>query len=251
MKIVLVGGGSGISPILAEFSKKKNVETVAIVTVFDGGGSSGRLRRKFNIPAVGDFRKNISATAGEIGKFFEKRVGGHAFGNLILADLIRENGFKKATKIFSNFGAAMVLPVSFSNSILVGELENGSKIIGEEKFDHLPKKFSNKKIQKISLIPRARLNSAIPKIFAAADKIIVGPGSLFGSLLANFAVDGFKKSFAQSRAQKILVRNSTSELGCRRENFAEIQKRFGVEFDEIFVPQKWDAKKLLKRVLNI
>jgi uncharacterized cofD-like protein len=250
MKIVLVGGGSGISPILTELSKKKNLEVVAIVTVFDDGGSTGILRRKFDIPAVGDFRKNVSATAGKIRKFFEKRIREHALGNLILADLIREHGFKKATEIFADFGAARVFPVSFSNSVLVGEFENGSKIIGESKFDHLPTKFCDQKITKISLVPRAKLNPEIPKILAAADKIVVGPGSVFGSLLANFAVDGFRAAFAKSRAEKILVRNSTSEFGCLGESSAEIQKRFGVEFDRILIPQKWDAQEFIEDIVG-
>ena len=244
MKIVLVGGGSGISPLLTELTQH-GISATAIVTVFDDGGSSGILRKRFDIPAVGDLRKNVSATAGKIGKFFEKRVRGHALGNLILAELISENGFEQATKKFSDFGAARVVPVSFSNSTLVGELENGSKISGESKFDHPPTKFKNKKIAKISLVPRAKLNPAIPKILATADKIVVGPGSVFGSLLANFAVDGFHAAFEKSRAQKILVRNSADEFGCRGESSAEIQKRFGVEFDRILIPRKWEMRKIL------
>ncbi|MFH0834449.1 MAG: 2-phospho-L-lactate transferase CofD family protein [Patescibacteria group bacterium] len=249
-KIVLIGGGSGISPLLSELAKKKNIEVTAIVTVFDNGGSTGILREKFNIPAVGDFRKCVSATAGVIGKFFEKRVDGHALGNLALADLTREFGFQKATEIFSDFGAARVVPVSFSNSQLAAELENGAKIIGEKNFDHPPKKLSNKKVTKIRLVPKAKLNPEVAKVLAAADKIVVGPGSLFGSLLANFAVPGLQKVFAKARAQKILVRNSTNEFGCHGESSAEIQKRFGVEFDKILPPQKWDAKKLAQKFLQ-
>ena len=250
MKIVLVGGGSGISPILTELARRK-ISAVAVVTVFDDGGSTGILRRKFDIPAVGDFRKNVSAVAGPIGEFFEKRVRGHALGNLILADLIRENGFKKSTEIFADFGVARVLPVSFSNSALVGEFENGQKISGESKFDHPPKKLSAKKIQKIALVPRAKLNPEVAKILAAADKIVVGPGSVFGSLLANFAVDGFRAAFEKARAEKILVRNLADEFGCRGESSAEIQKRFGVRFDRILPSRKWDAKKLVRKALNI
>lgn len=248
MKIVLVGGGSGISPLLAEFSRR-GISAAAVVTVFDDGASSGRLRCKFGIPAVGDFRKCVSATAGEIGRFFEKRVDGHALGNLALADLIREFGFQRATEIFADFGAALVIPVSFSNSQLVGIFEDGSKIVGEEKFDHPSQKFKTKKIKKIQLIPRAKLNPTVAKVLAKADKIIVGPGSLFGSLLVNFEAAGFRKAFEKSRAKKILVRNSTSEFGCRDESSAEIQKRFAVKFDKILSPQKWDSKKLALKIL--
>ncbi|MFH0776733.1 MAG: 2-phospho-L-lactate transferase CofD family protein [Patescibacteria group bacterium] len=249
-KIVLVGGGSGISPLLSELAKKKNVEVIAIVTVFDNGGSTGILREKFHISAVGDFRKNVSAVAGPIGKFFEKRIRGHALGNLALADLTREFGFQRATEIFSDFGAARVVPVSFSNSQLVGELENGAKITGEKNFDHPPKKFINKKIIKVRLAPKAQLNPEVAEILVMADKIVVGPGSLFGSLLANFAVDGFRTAFAKSRAEKILVCNSTNEFGCRGESSAEIQKRFRVRFDKILPPRKWNSQKLAQKILQ-
>ncbi|MFA6457853.1 MAG: 2-phospho-L-lactate transferase CofD family protein [Patescibacteria group bacterium] len=247
-KIVLVGGGSGISPLLAEFARHE-ISVTAVVTVFDNGGSTGILRREFDIPAVGDLRKNVSATAGALGQFFEKRDGQHALGNLVLADLIRENGFKKATKIFSAFGAIEVVPVSFSNSQIVGTFENGNKIIGEEKFDHASKELANHKIKKIALEPRAKLNPAVPKLFAAADKIVVGPGSLFGSLLVNFAVTGFKQAFAKSRAQKIFVMHASEQFGCRGESVEAIVKRFGVDFDEVLPTRKWHPRGLAKRIL--
>ena len=251
-KIVLIGGGSGISPLLAELNKKRGVEVSAVVTVFDNGGSSGILRKKFGIPAVGDFRKCVSATAGEISKFFEQRKGVHALGNLALADLIREKGFWEATEIFSKFGAAEVLPVSFSASEIIGILKSGEGIHGEEKFDYPPRSLARKKVKKISLRPRAILNPRVRKILAAADKIVVGPGSLFGSLLVNFAVAGFREAFQKSHAQKILVMNCTREFGCQGESVEEIVKRFGVEFDEVFVPprnlKRWNERVLTEKV---
>lgn len=254
-KIVLIGGGSGTSSLLAGLSSTCGVEVCAVVTVFDDGASSGILRQKFGIPAVGDFRKCISATAGKIGKFFEQRDGVHALGNLILVDLIHEKGFEEATKIFSKFGVAEVLPISFSNSQLIGELEGGEEIVGEESFDYPLKKLLHKKVLKISLRPRAILNPRVKKILATADKIVVGPGSLFGSLLVNFEVFGFRKAFQKSRAKKILVMNPTREFGCRSESEEEIVKRFGVEFDEVLLPPKnskrWSGKLLAERVQDI
>jgi len=251
-KIVLIGGGSGVAPLLAELNKKRGVEVSAVVSVFDDGGSSGMLRKKFGIPAVGDFRKCVSATAGEIGKFFERREGVHALGNLALADLIREKGFKEATEIFSKFGAAEVLPVSFSVSEIIGILESGEKICGEEKFDYPPQSFARKKVAKISLRPRAVLNPRVKKILAAADKIVIGPGSLFGSLLVNFAVAGFREAFQKSRAKKILVLNCTREFGCRGESVEKIVKRFGVVFDKVLLPAKnskrWSARLLARKI---
>jgi uncharacterized cofD-like protein len=248
-KIIFIGGGSGISPLLAALSKKKNVEVSAVVTVFDNGGSSGILRKKFGIPAVGDFRKCVSATAGAMAQFFEKRERGHAFGNLILADLICEKGVRKAFEIFANFSEAKVLPVSFSVSQLVGKFEDGGEIRGEEKFDHPLKKFAKKKITKISLQPKALLNPKVRKLLRQADKIVVGPGSLFGSLLVNFEVAGFRTAFEKSSAKKVFVMNATKEFGYRGESEGEIVKRFGVKFDKVLSPQNWDSKSLVKKVL--
>ncbi len=248
-KIVLVGGGSGIAPLLAELAKQRNVEVVAVVTVFDNGGSSGILRKKFGIPAVGDFRKCVSATSSQMADWFEKREGVHALGNLIIADLIREKGLEKASEIFAKFGSAKVVPVSFSDSHLIGVLESGSKIIGEEKFDHPPKKFAKQKIKKISLQPKAALNPEAKKLFMSADKIVVGPGSLFGSLLVNFEVIGFRQAFQKSHAKKVLVMNSAREFGCRGESVEEIVKRFGVDFDQVLEPKKWNAGLLAGEIL--
>ena len=248
-KIVLIGGGSGISQLLAALFKKKNVEVSAVVTVFDNGGSSGILRKKFGIPAVGDFRKCVSATAGAMAQFFEKRERGHAFGNLIFADLICEKGVKKTFEIFADFGEAKILPVSFSASQLVGELEGGEEIRGEEKFDHPLKKFAKKKITKILLQPKASLNPEVRKLLRQADKIVVGPGSLFGSLLVNFEVAGFRAAFEKSSAKKILARNAMKEFGCGGESEEEILKRFGVKFDKVLSPQNWDLRELAKKIL--
>jgi uncharacterized cofD-like protein len=232
-KIVLIGGGSGISPLLAELNKKRDTEVSAIVTVFDNGGSSGILRQQFDILAVGDFRKCVSATAGEMAKFFEQREQGHALGNLILSNLIREQGTEKAFEIFAKFGVAKVMPVSFSNSHIVAELENKEKIVGEEKLDNPPQEFINQKITKISLQPVAQLNTQVEKLFQQADELIVGPGSLFGSLLVHFEVAGFREAFTKSSAKKILIMNVNKEFGCMQDSDKEIVERFGVKFDKI------------------
>jgi len=249
-KIVLVGGGTGVSELISAFQKNPNVEVSAVVSVFDDGGSTGVLRKQFNIPAVGDFRKCVSASSPEMAKFFEKRKGVHAFGNLILKDLIQEYGFKQATEIFSKFGAVNVLPVSFSNSQIIGELEGGGKVVGEEQLDYPPKKFAKRKVKKISLQPKAKLNPEVKKLLVSADGIVVGPGSLFGSLLVNFEVTGFRTAFSKSKAKKILVMNSTDEFGCRGESAEETAARFKVKFTKVLPRKKWNMTVLVKKTLS-
>lgn len=255
LKIVLIGGGTGVSELLAAFQKVRGSEVVAVTTVFDNGGSSGVLRKKFGIPAVGDFRKCVSATAGPIGKFFEKRLpDGHALGNLALLDLIRELGFEKATKAFAKTGVAKVLPVSFSNSQLLGRTENGKIIHGEEQFDYPPKNLAKQKVESIKLQPKAKLNPEVKKVLRQADKIVVGPGSLFGSLLVHFAVNEFTAALRRSQARKIIVLPAVREFGYRGERSAEIAARFPVKFDQILQStkssKKWNPASLVRKIVK-
>jgi len=258
-KIVIIGGGSGVAELLTEFRKIREVHVSAIISVFDSGGSTGRLRAKLKIPAVGDLRNCFSAVAKnrEISENLEARLqNGHAIGNLVFAFFAKKFGFKKATEIYNEFidSNNQILPVSFDNATLVGQITSGDEIYGEEKFDRFSEKSFREKIEKIRLVPRARLNTEVLKIFATADKIIVGPGSLFGSLLVNFVVKDFSSVFQSSRAQKILIINATREFGCEDENSTEIAARFPVKFDKILRPaqnlQRWNMKTLVKKILT-
>jgi uncharacterized cofD-like protein len=253
-KIVLIGGGSGVSELLSALLRKKNVEVAAVISVFDDGKSTGRLRQAFCIPAVGDLRKCFSAASGL--DFLEARLPNqHAVGNLILAILVPKLGFQKAVEAYAQLTnpKATILPVSFSAATLIAEFEGGGKLRGESQLDNPPKNFSGKIIKKLQLSPKAKLNPAVKKVLLAADKIVVGPGSLFGSLLPHFAVAGFSKVFTQAKAQKIFIANPQSELGCLGENPEKRAARFGVAFDSIlttaFKTKRWNPKVLVKKIL--
>lgn len=253
-KIVLIGGGSGVSELLPALLRKKNVEVTAVISVFDDGKSTGRLRKAFRIPAVGDLRKCFSAAAGL--DFLEARLPNqHAVGNLILATLAAQHGFAKAVEIYAQLTnpKAKILPVSFSSSTLIAEFEGGAKLRGESQLDNPPRNFSRQYIKKLSLSPKAKLNPAVKKVLFAADKIIVGPGSLFGSLLPHFTVTGFSKVFTQAKAQKIFIANPQSEFGCKGESAEKRAARCGVVFDTILATsaktKRWNPKVLAKKIL--
>jgi uncharacterized cofD-like protein len=252
-KIVLIGGGSGVSELLTELLRQKNVEVSAVISVFDDGKSTGRLRKEFQIPAVGDLRKCFSAASNL--PFLETRLPNqHAVGNLILAAFAAKFGFSKAVEIYTQMlqPKAQILPVSFSSATLIAELQNEKKLRGESYLDNPPKNFSKQRIKKISLSPKAKLNPAVKKVLLAADKIIVGPGSLFGSLLPHFAVTGFSKVFIQAKAQKIFIANGRSEFGCVGESAQQRAARFGVSFNQILQPttsKRWNPKVLAKKIL--
>jgi len=253
-KIVLIGGGSGVSELLPELLCKKNIEVAAVISVFDDGKSTGRLRKAFQIPAVGDLRKCFSAASNL--PFLEARLPNqHAVGNLILASLAAKHGFAKAVETYTKMlqPKAQILPVSFSASTLIAEFEGGGKLRGESHLDNPPKNFSGKRIKQLQLSPKAKLNPAVKKVLLAADKIVVGPGSLFGSLLPHFVVTGFSKAFTQAQAQKIFIANPQSEFGCLGENPEKRAARFGVVFDSILEAspktKRWNPKVLAKKIL--
>ena len=257
-KIVLVGGGTGVSELLREFQKVRNVKVSAIVTVFDDGGSTGKLRKNLKIPAVGDLRKCFSvATSKEFAEVLESRVEqNHAVGNFALAFLSKKHGFERGLEIYKKMlnSKSDIIPVSFESATLIGKLEGGSEIRGEKNFDYPPKKIANKKVRTIKLVSSVKLNPRVRKVLRNADKIIVGPGSLFGSLLVHFQVKGFKKAFAESKAKKILVINSESEFGYHGETAEDVEAHFPVKFGKIIKPVKakkaWNLKTLVSKILK-
>lgn len=219
-RIVTVGGGSGLSVILSGL-KEYTSNITAIVTVADSGGSSGRLREQFDIIPPGDFRNCLVALADapvlmrDLFQFrFDKNseFSGHNFGNLFITVMTQLTGdFEKALKESSKVLAirGQVIPSTLNNVSLVAQHKNGSTTEGEAL---IPK--SHMPIEKVFLKPSGSL--ATPgaiKAIEEAQIIILGPGSLYTSIIPNLLVKEITEAIAASGAVKIYVCNIMTQYG--------------------------------------
>lgn len=217
--ITVIGGGTGTSVVLSGLKQTRKCKLNAIVVVSDSGGSTGRLRDEFGFLPVGDLRQCLVALAD--GEFqeevrdvllyrFNKGNGltGHNLGNLILTaleDLHQTPGkaIETAGRIFRIDGN--VYPITERNVNLVIEYKNGLVKIGESNLDD--PNLGGQKITAIKLSPRASLYKKAAKAIHEADLIVLGPGDLYGSLLPNTLVRGFKSTLRQSKARFIYIVN--------------------------------------------
>lgn len=225
-KVVVIGGGTGLSTLLRGI-RDYPLEISAIVTMTDNGSSTGRLRKDMNVLPPGDIRKCIAALSQEEGALlplFEYRfkngfgLSGHSFGNLLITALVDITGsFEEAVYLASRILQTQgdIIPSTLENVHLKAKFEDNKEIIGESEITKYGYKH---KINKMGLIGNSKANpKALEKIFEA-DVIVVGPGSLFTSIIPNFLLSGVAKSYSESNAFKIYVSNVSTERG-ETENF--------------------------------
>lgn len=220
-KVVVIGGGTGLSVLLRGL-KKKNIHITAVVTVADDGGSSGVLRNEMQMPPPGDVRNVLVALADAesmlsrvLNYRFQNGTGlaGHSLGNLILAamnDITGSfvDGIKELSQVLAVRG--QVLPASEQAIVLQAEMEDGTIVTGESM---IPK--ANKKIKRVFLEDAeqiAPLDEAIEAL-QQADVIIAGPGSLYTSILPNLLVPKIVDTIKQSRACKVYICNVMTQPG--------------------------------------
>jgi len=218
-KIVVVGGGTGLSTILRGLKNITNNLT-AIVTVGDDGGSSGKLRKEMGVLPPGDIRNCIAALADEedlVTQLFQYRFGeggldGHSFGNLFLTALCSITGdmfraIKESSKVLAIRGK--VLPSTLDDMTLIAEMEDGRIIEGES---DIPK--ANGKIKRLFSKPEnpKALEDAI-KAIEQADLIILGPGSLYTSVIPNLLMREISESICASKASKVYICNIMTQPG--------------------------------------
>ncbi len=219
-KIVAIGGGTGLSMLLRGIKKYTNNVT-AIVTVGDDGGSSGRLREEMGVLPPGDIRNCIAALADDenmITELFQYRfkngegLEGHSFGNLFLTALCAITGdmfraVKESSNVLNIRG--VVLPATLDDMKLAAEFEDGRIIHGES---NIPE--AHGKIKRLFTEPEHC--KALPEAITAikdADLIILGPGSLYTSVIPNLLVDGIVDAITKSTAKKIYVCNIMTQPG--------------------------------------
>lgn len=219
-RIVAIGGGTGLSVLLSGL-KEYTSNITAIVTVADDGGSSGRLREQFDILPPGDIRNCLVALADaptlmqDLFQFrFEDNsdLAGHSFGNLFITVMTRLTGdFEKAIKETSKVLAlkGQVIPSTLTSVVLTAEHEDGTKTIGENK---IPK--ANQPIKRVFLNPaKPQATPDAVKAIEEAQLIVLGPGSLYTSIIPNLLIDEIEQAVVASQATKIYVCNVMTQAG--------------------------------------
>jgi uncharacterized cofD-like protein len=226
LRIVSIGGGNGLATLLRGLKRyarvaQGGIELTAVVTVTDDGGSSGRLRREFDVLPPGDIRNCMVALSQDealLARLFNFRFSagrglkGHSFGNLFLTAMTHLTGdFAHAVKLSAEVLAVSgrIFPSTASNVQLEATLDDGQQVYGETRIGR-----SRNPIAMVRLKPRRvkPLRETLEAI-ADADIITLGPGSLFTSIIPNLLVDGIPKAIAKSRATKICFINLMTQPG--------------------------------------
>lgn len=219
-KVVAIGGGTGLSTMLRGLRHHTDNVT-AVVTVADDGGSSGILREDYDMLPPGDVRNCVSALANidpEIGEILNFRFksgtfDGHSLGNIILAAINDMSPtFETAVRRFCKLAGVVgrVCPVTNESVILNAHLADGTVISGESKIGiHR----DNNKIESVYLTPQAKAIDEVVKAIGEAEIIVMGPGSLYTSIIPNFLVDGVVDAIHKSSAVKIFVCNIMEQEG--------------------------------------
>ena len=233
LRVLAIGGGTGLSTLLkglktyaaapglqapetaAPPEQARIAELCAVVTVSDDGGSSGRLRKEFNMLPPGDVRNCIVALSEDealLSKLFQHRfekgqsLEGHSFGNLFLAALTSLTGdFSEAVRLSSEILATRghIFPATTANIELEALMQDGTRVLGETQITA-----SKGRIEELFLVPPdpGPLPQTLDAI-ARADLITIGPGSLFTSLIPNLLVRGIPEAIRESAAIKVYVCN--------------------------------------------
>src|SRR6266568_6991614 len=237
LRVVAIGGGTGLSTLLKGLKKYTSgavscgaggpptdfpsldsariAELCAVVTVSDDGGSSGRLRKEFNMLPPGDIRNCIVALSEDealLSQLFQLRfmkgsgLEGHSFGNLFLAALTAiTKDFSEAVRVSSEIllTRGRIFPATTANVELDAQIEDGTRVLGETKITA-----SKGRIKELFLVPPdVEPMPQTLEAIARADLITIGPGSLFTSLIPNLLVRGIAKAIVESSATKVYVCN--------------------------------------------
>jgi 2-phospho-L-lactate transferase/gluconeogenesis factor (CofD/UPF0052 family) len=256
-RVVVLGGGTGLSTMLRGL-KQYTSNIVAVVTVTDDGGSSGKLTKQLNIPPPGDIRNCLVALADSettMTDLFQYRFRGdgtgdglrdHNFGNLLIAALheISHRDFEKAVQLTSRVLniRGQVLPSTLEQVRLRAEMEDGSVLVGETNIVHSPLKI--RRVSLLSAAPEAEREivssvagttngtvpspappreetvvceakplSAVLKAIADADIIVIGPGSVFTSVIPPLLVPGIAEALHRAKAKKVYICNVMTQPG--------------------------------------
>ncbi len=259
-KIVTIGGGTGHFQLLKGL-KNYNCELTAIANMSDDGGSSGRLRDEYGVLPPGDVRQCIVALSKEddnrrLRELFNYRFeNGHNMGNLIITALTNITGnsgagIKAAGELLSIEGN--VLPVTIDGSKLMAETLEGKLLSGQTEVSYPSEK--DTKIVRVFYEPKAFIYKNSAQKIKEADKIVICPGDLYGSIIPNLIVEGMTEALEESKAKKIYVCNLFTKQGnfyFKAGDFVrEIEKYSGVEMDRIIVNTGMPSEDVVKKYFS-
>jgi len=227
--VVVIGGGTGIYPVLRGLKKHRDVDVTAVITMADSGGSTGLLRDEFGQLPVGDVRMALAALSAEIDNHdellrelflyrFDKGEGlnGHNLGNLLLVALTDMLGSElEAVKVASRIlrVRGTVLPVTEDKVHIVATYDDGVEIEGEHHIDEPEEERFKHRIKNLRTKPAATITPDVQKAIEEADMVVLGPGDLYTSLLANCVVGGVPEAIQASKAQFVFVTNLMTSQG--------------------------------------
>jgi uncharacterized cofD-like protein len=230
LRVVAIGGGTGLSTLLRGLKLRVPhasglrtpadptpfiADLTAVVTVTDDGGSSGRLRRDFNMLPPGDLRNCMVALSEDerlISQLFRHRfrkggeLGGHNFGNLFIAALTEMTGdFAQAIKLSAEILATRghIFPVTSANVTVIARMEDGSIVRGETKITASRQRIVELMLDPPDPLPPPETLQAI----AAADLITIGPGSLYTSIVTNLLVHGIPEALGAAQGTRVFICN--------------------------------------------
>ena len=258
-RILTIGGGTGHFQILRGL-KNYECDLTAIVNMADDGGSSGRLRDEYGILPPGDARQCIVALANDsesriLREVFSFRLkDGHNIGNLMITALANITGssaqaIKEAGKLLNIKGK--VLPVTADNVVLYGETLDGKLLNGESEITNLNERC---RIKRIYNSPEAFLYGEVGEEIRRADKIVICPGDLYGSIIPNFITRGMPEALGDSHAKLIYICNLFTRgatFGFNLADFvAEIERYSGAKMDKILINNLRPKQDVLDKYLG-
>lgn len=215
-KVVIIGGGTGLSYLLKSF-KLLEIDLTVGVAISDNGGSTGKIRDYYQIPAPGDLRRAVVALSQEknieqlMNYRFDKQIDNHTIGNLILAALIDIHGnINEAVKHYRRILNVKdrIYPISVQSLHLQAIMEDNSIIVGERQIVK-----SDQEIKRVFYGEEARANVKIVQAILEADFVILSSGSLFSSILANLVFDEMIDALQKTTAKIVYVSNLMTEKG--------------------------------------
>ena len=274
-RIVCFGGGNAMPKAVLEVLKNYPLKITSVSSMFDSGGSSGQLRKEFNVLPPGDIRRHILALSEapnwkkDLWKWrfnsfgdvevkpqpSQARHQGHNFGNVFLAGLeYILKDYQKALKLAHDFMEVKkhrALPITIDKTHLVAELEDGTIIKGEDEID-VPKKHNpNLRIKKLFLKPNSKIFPETKKAILNADLITIGPGDIYSSIIPCFLPEGVKEALKKSEAKKIFICPAITKLGETKDfsvfDFTnEVEKYLDFTLDYVIYNTEIPVQKRLK-----